>query len=449
MADVTRHAGGAIVLPDGLAVGRAIDILSQYEKEQENLQNVDMPLPGHWHDAAVALSVVLADMFGFVASKPRQSMFGSRPPRVVSIPVSASDSASVAVGEFALPVLTEDEHVGIHPGPRCADGTGAVLVGLVRGKNLGIWEDICRRVAEHMRERSIFRGQAVRFDRDSDGQVSLSFLSGFRSAEDVVLNDSVQAAVDLNILVPVRDRVALSAEGVSFRRGVLLLGGYGTGKSMLGGALARECAASGVSYLYVPDVSELRAAIGFARCYAPALIFCEDLDMAARSREGEGNLLLNALDEVGGQEEILTVLTSNDVSCVDRAFLRPGRIDAVITMELPDSDSVGRLLRRRLDGVLSPDEDISRACDMLAGCMPAAVAEVARRARISAFSRCDGGVCAADVERAAVSMQAHLSLLSEAPDGAAASGSEVLAREIAAHVSEGVAGAVSAAVARL
>ncbi|KAF8530039.1 P-loop containing nucleoside triphosphate hydrolase protein [Hysterangium stoloniferum] len=126
--------------------------------------------------------------------------------------------------------------------------------------------------------------------------------------------------------------------GIPWKRGLLLLGPPGNGKTESIKVLLKE---SGIPSLYVRSFntnrgaeSGIRAIFEFARKRSPCLLVLEDLDSmvtpAVRS------FFLNELDGLEHNEGILTIATSNHPERIDDAILnRPSRFDVKYTFGLP------------------------------------------------------------------------------------------------------------------
>lgn len=142
------------------------------------------------------------------------------------------------------------------------------------------------------------------------------------------------------------------------RRGILLSGPPGNGKTMVCRWLWEKCRERNWEWkLVTPD--DYRQAR--RSCDAPGavrelfdlgtrgIIFFDDMDIALRNRDTVSEtedqaVFLTALDGISVKEGIVFIFTTNcDLALIDRAFKRPGRIDVALRFEPPD-----RQLRRRL-----------------------------------------------------------------------------------------------------
>lgn len=125
------------------------------------------------------------------------------------------------------------------------------------------------------------------------------------------------------------------ARGVPWRRGYLLFGPPGTGKSSVIRALASDLGKDLASVsLASPDLSDEDLRSGLASAPKGAFLVLEDIDAAFAGRAGGETRagisfsgLLNAIDGVAAQEGRVLVMTTNHPDRLDPALIRPGRAD--------------------------------------------------------------------------------------------------------------------------
>ncbi|KAL5170444.1 ATP-dependent zinc metalloprotease FTSH 9, chloroplastic [Glycine soja] len=139
-------------------------------------------------------------------------------------------------------------------------------------------------------------------------------------------------------------------------RGVLLVGLPGTGKTLLAKAVAGEadvpfisCSASEFVELYVGmGASRVRDLFARAKREAPSIIFIDEIDAVAKSRDGKFrivsndereqtlNQLLTEMDGFDSNSAVIVLGATNRSDVLDPALRRPGRFDRVVMVEAPD-----------------------------------------------------------------------------------------------------------------
>jgi chaperone BCS1 len=172
--------------------------------------------------------------------------------------------------------------------------------------------------------------------------------------------------------------------GIPYRRGYLLHGPPGTGKTSLVAALAGALQLP----IYVASLGSGRLSDdSFAEALAGAAKRCvlllEDVDAAfgaARDAQHGGGLtfsgVLNALDGVAAQEGRLLFLTTNHPERLDAALVRPGRVDRRIAFALCGTEHVERFVRQFYAGAVD-DAQAAVAARAVAEAVPPGTISVA------------------------------------------------------------------------
>jgi cell division protease FtsH len=138
------------------------------------------------------------------------------------------------------------------------------------------------------------------------------------------------------------------------KRGVLLTGAPGNGKTMACRWIWEECRRRRWDWrLVTPDAyRQARATDSIEQLFTVerrGVIFFDDMDLALRDRETvheteDQAVFLSALDGISINEGVVFVFTTNcSLELIDQAFKRPGRLDLVLHFKSPDAG-----LRRRL-----------------------------------------------------------------------------------------------------
>jgi AAA+ superfamily predicted ATPase len=212
-----------------------------------------------------------------------------------------------------------------------------------------------------LRESNPFKGRVVLVNRDL--RTVRSRMSE-RAWKDIIPHEQANAELDF-IATSIRNREMLKAEGLSIRRGLLLSGPPGDGKST-----AIECFVNDIAgeatVIIVEAVEHIRAVYHLAQMLAPAVVILEDLDLMTKSRgnpyafavkDDVTGELLQVLSGGSAYADIVTIATTNHPEAIDEALAkRAGRFDAHIRMGYPNDDDKQRILDLYLDRFGVSDE---------------------------------------------------------------------------------------------
>lgn len=247
------------------------------------------------------------------------------------------------------------------------------------------------RLAARANQLNPYRGRALRASYTSGLHLAVTQLSGPLTRDSVVVDEQVWREIDLG-LSAVRDRhELLNTHGLGARRGVLLCGPPGTGKSAVSAVIAAEVVGEfTVIYVEAKAGEQLLSAVvdEAQRLGGPILLILEDVDLWCRDRNtGGGGLseLLQAMD-IAPDARILTLASTNDPATLDKAAIRTGRFDAIVNVGYPTRNDAARILAALVAG-LPGAEDVDT--DVVAAALPehtsgSDLREVVRRAVLSA-----------------------------------------------------------------
>ena len=195
-----------------------------------------------------------------------------------------------------------------------------------------------------MRVHDVFRGQVLSFTQsEHHGNGLVTFLPRQAvAAQDVVLPGGVLESIEQHIVgVAEWSRELLSA-GQHLKRGLLLHGPPGTGKTHTVRYLTSRLTGTTVILLTGHSIRFIEAAAALARRLQPSMVVLEDVDLVATDRDytPDGNpllfSLLDAMDGIGADADVTFVLTTNRADILETALAdRPGRVDLAIEIPGP------------------------------------------------------------------------------------------------------------------
>jgi len=237
-------------------------------------------------------------------------------------------------------------------------------------------------VMEISRKENIYRGKKVEFNGGID------FLTvKEKSWDSVVLDFKIKTEIKANTIDFLRQSERWKQYGIPLKRGVLLAGEPGTGKTIICKALMAEtdeitCITTNAYSIdedeYITTLYEL------AQDLSPCVVFIEDIDLIGQNRMEygyrSGSALLSLLSVLDGIEEkknIVTVATTNCLETLDKALSqRPSRFDRIIKLSVPTLLQRGELIRRLCLKIPLDDETQGYIALKTENCTPAYVQEI-------------------------------------------------------------------------
>ncbi|HEX9752361.1 MAG TPA: ATP-dependent zinc metalloprotease FtsH, partial [Methyloceanibacter sp.] len=203
-----------------------------------------------------------------------------------------------------------------------------------------------------MRQMQSGGGKAMSFGKsrakllsESSAKITFNDVAGIDEAK-----DELEEVVSF-----LKDPKKFSRLGGRIPKGVLLVGAPGTGKTLLGRAIAGE---AGVPFFSISgsDFVEMFVGVGASRVRdlfvqgkknAPCIIFIDEIDAVGRhrgagmggghdEREQTLNQLLVEMDGFESNEGVILIAATNRPDVLDPALLRPGRFDRQVVVPRPD-----------------------------------------------------------------------------------------------------------------
>jgi hypothetical protein len=247
---------------------------------------------------------------------------------------------------------------------------------------------------------NVFRGHVIAFGGEvfGEGGALLSFLDRPSvSRDEVILPADVLGGIEQQVIGVAKHADRLRASGQHLKRGVLLHGPPGTGKTHTVRYLLGQLTGSTVVVLTGAALHLIEEACSVARTLQPSVVVVEDVDLIGEDRDYGGAQpllfqLLNEMDGLGADLDVMFLLTTNRADLLEPALAqRPGRIDHAALLPLPDADARQRLLRLYQGNLIlelaSPDGVLART----EGVTASFVKELLRRAALQAARESDAG----------------------------------------------------------
>jgi transitional endoplasmic reticulum ATPase len=188
--------------------------------------------------------------------------------------------------------------------------------------------------------------------------------------------------------------------GMEPSKGVLFYGPPGCGKTLLAKAIANECASNFIS-IKGPELltmwfgeseGNVREVFDKARQAAPCVLFFDELDSIASARGGNSgdgggagdrviNQMLTEMDGINSKKSVFIIGATNRPDIIDPAIIRPGRLDQLVYIPLPDEESRKNILESSLrKSPLAEDVDLGFLAKHTNGFSGADLTEICQRA---------------------------------------------------------------------
>lgn len=260
--------------------------------------------------------------------------------------------------------------------------------------------DVARAFLTELRERmdrnNVYRGKVISLAPGQLGMGAQTLVAFHRlprvDRADVILPEGLLGRIERQTVAFSAHAETLLASGRSLKRGILLYGVPGTGKTLTLMYLIGQMPGRTVLLTTGLGVGLLQPVMQLARTLTPSMVVLEDVDLIAEERGRpfghSGPLLFELLNELDGLRDdcdVIFALTTNRPDVLEPALAaRPGRIDLVVELPLPDAGGRLRLLDRYARGVVLTDVDVAGLVAQTDGATPAYIKELLRKTALLA-----------------------------------------------------------------
>ncbi|MBA0642272.1 hypothetical protein Goklo_026694 [Gossypium klotzschianum] len=220
------------------------------------------------------------------------------------------------------------------------------------------------------------------------------------SWEDIGGLENVKRELQETVQYPVEHPEKFEKFGMSPSKGVLFYGPPGCGKTLLAKAIANECQANFISVKgpelltmwFGESEANVREIFDKARQSAPCVLFFDELDSIATQRgssvgDAGGaadrvlNQLLTEMDGMSAKKTVFIIGATNRPDIIDPALLRPGRLDQLIYIPLPDEESRHQIFKACLrKSPIAKEVDVKALAKYTQGFSGADITEICQRA---------------------------------------------------------------------
>lgn len=401
-------------------LSEAIGFLERWQEQQSKTHTYSKVFNYRPYDVAHALTLALTEVFGTSGmGESWTDMFGGEHhPEFIEVATGVGQSVQVPWDLMALPILGPKAkiHVGFANG-RELGMLGKLSIEAPRGAKAQV-EGLWKVIEKHLAESSLYKGKAL----IGGDQMMPQFLDVRKvDPNQVIYSDDVLQQLNTNVWSLIEHTGLMRELGESLKRAVLLEGPYGTGKSLAAFLTAQKCQANGWTFLFVKPGDDLDAAMRTAQLYSPAVVFFEDIDIVAESGDpARVSKLLDSFDGIGAKgAEVVAILTTNRKDKIHKGMLRPGRLDAVISINHLDQVGVEKLIKAHVDESMLRVMSYETVYEAFKDFTPAFAKEAISRAKRYAIAR-EGGkpsmLTTSDFVGAAKSLTPQLELMHAADE---------------------------------
>lgn len=216
--------------------------------------------------------------------------------------------------------------------------------------------------------------------------------------DSLILPAGVLERLEMHTVTFAQKSKSLLKAGRHLKRGILMHGEPGTGKTLTAMYLVTAMKGRTTFLLAGAEIRHLALVCNMARELQPSTVILEDVDLIAEERSSNrfNSMLfelLNAMDGLAQDTDILFILTTNRPEILEKALAqRPGRVDLAVKISLPDEACRLKLFELYSQGLELSVPDFRPFVKRTKGASAAFIRELVRRAALFA-DEVDGRLC--------------------------------------------------------
>lgn len=276
-------------------------------------------------------------------------------------------------------------------------GNSAISID-VMAKKQSVAESYIKTIQRKIKKNNVYRGKilSVITGQETVGTAGSNILK-FHSLppvtrDGIILPEGLLKRIERQTIDVGKYSEALKKAKRKLKRGILLHGKPGTGKTLTAMYLASEMKERTVLMLTGGGVPLIQSSCEFARWLEPSMVIIEDVDLIAEDRSMAGGSkntilmeLLNQMDGMADDVDVLFLLTTNRPDTLEPALAaRPGRVDQAYEIPLPDEDCRRRLFELYKEGLTLEIKDLEPYVKRTKGASGAFISELMRKAALFA-----------------------------------------------------------------
>lgn len=381
-----KREGNQLVVPEFMEYKDAIKALEQHMKEMETEVAREERFVGHPSDTLNAVYEGLTEVFGHIvgAEDTISMLFFSMkiPGQSREIQIGYDEFKNVPYGKLEIPGLPVSIYLEVNDNENNVMESVCVMHFECKKKYQPLVTTVTRAVRDYLKKNSIFKGKAI------DSQFNFINLDQ-APLERIVYSQREELQLEAELFNILRKRVALKRAKRPLKRTILLSGNYGTGKTLTALKAAVESEQNGWTFIQVRPKDSITASIEFAKKYQPCMVFFEDVDQVTHgTRDQDMNEVLNTIDGMLNKDtEVVVVLTTNRVNRIEKAMIRPGRIDTMIEMGHIDEQAILGHVKAQLGEQIEGELDTDALVNASDGYTPAFVVEALNKTWLYTLQR--------------------------------------------------------------